>query len=286
MMPSGLQPSAGSSLVTIRQLVARYPAFTEKGLRACIARARSAERRGKATEGQCQLLKAQVRPAFATRRLLIDERQFLFAVGLVSPESPTAVAEPVAAQIGTADRQRMTAAPASNRQGAMKKQRVRVLEEQSAIVLDNESKERALVGYVISTVALAGQISREKNVSDHGIDMEIEFKDDRHEPMGEMLFLQLKSGDSYLRERKRDGAEIFTIKDERHARYWMAQKFPVLLVIRSSGGEVRWMEISSYLRRESDNGKKPVKQIVFEGERLDVMSVRRWREKALGQGLA
>ena len=39
------------------------------------------------------------------------------------------------------------------------------------------------------------------------------------------------------------------------------------------------------LKRESDNGKKPVKQIVFEGERFDVMSVRRLREKALGQGL-
>jgi hypothetical protein len=30
--------------------------------------------------------------------------------------------------------------------------------EASAITLDNESKERALVGEVISTVALAGQI--------------------------------------------------------------------------------------------------------------------------------
>lgn len=79
----------------------------------------------------------------------------------------------------------------------------------------------------------AADFCREKNVSDHGIDMEIEFKDDHHEATGEMLFLQLKSGDSYLRERKSDGAEIFKIKDERHARYWMAQKFPVLLVMLS-----------------------------------------------------
>jgi len=48
------------------------------------------------------------------------------------------------------------------------KRRVRELQEQSAVVLDSESKERALVG----------QISREFNVSDHGINMEIEFKDD------------------------------------------------------------------------------------------------------------
>ena len=165
------------------------------------------------------------------------------------------------------------------------KQQVRELEEQSAIVLDNESKERALVGEVISTVALAGQISREFNVSDHGIDMEIEFKDDFHEATGKKLYLQLKSGDSYLRERKRDGAEIFTIKNERHARYWMAQEFPVLLVIRNSEEEVRWMEVRDYLKRTSNNGAKPTKQIIFDGERFDVMSVRRWRERVLGQGL-
>ncbi len=81
----------------------------------------------------------------------------------------------------------------------------------------------------------------------------------------------------------------------------MAQAFPVLLVIRNSEGEVRWMEVRDWLKRESDNGKKPVKQIVFEGERFDVMSVRtrpsanlryspppprRWRDKALGATLA
>ena len=59
----------------------------------------------------------------------------------------------------------------------------------------------------------------------------------------------------------------------------MAQAFPVLLVIRNSEGEVRWMEVRDWLKRASDNGKKGVKQIVFEGERFDVMSVRRWREK-------
>jgi len=44
-------------------------------------------------------------------------------------------------------------------------QRVRDLQEESAIELSNQSKERALVGEVISTVALADQISREFKVS-------------------------------------------------------------------------------------------------------------------------
>ena len=56
------------------------------------------------------------------------------------------------------------------------------------------------MGEVISTVALADQISREFNVSDQGIDMEIEFNDDAHEATGAKL--QLKSGDSYTRKRR------------------------------------------------------------------------------------
>jgi len=63
----------------------------------------------------------------------------------------------------------------------------------------------------------------------------------------------------------------------------MKQPFPVLLVFRNSEGEVRWMDVREALRRASDDGKKPVKQIVFAGERFDVMSVRRWRDKVLGQ---
>ena len=47
--------------------------------------------------------------------------------------------------------------------------------------------------------------------------------------------------------------------------------------------DVRWMEISSCLKRESRNGTKPVKHIEFQGERLDMASVHRWRKWALGQ---
>jgi hypothetical protein len=54
-----------------------------------------------------------------------------------------------------------------------------------------------------------------------------------------------------------------------------------MLVIRTSDGEIRWMDVSAYFRRQTADGRT-VKQVVFEGERLDVMSVRRWREKVLG----
>jgi hypothetical protein len=158
---------------------------------------------------------------------------------------------------------------------------VRLLQEQAQVVLDSESKERALVGEVTSTVALAGQISREITVSDWGIDVEIEFKDDRSQATGRKLYLQLKSGDSFLHKRRKDGSEVFSIKNERHVKYWMDQAFPVFLVIRTSEGEVRWMEIRDWLKQKTQGGKVKVKQITFEGERFDVMSVRRWREKVL-----
>ena len=81
-------------------------------------------------------------------------------------------------------------------------------------------------------------------------------------------------------------------------KYWRQQAYPVMLVIgtfadeeeRSRGknklefADVRWMEISSVLKRLSADGTKPVKQIEFKGERLDMSSVRRWRDRILAEG--
>jgi len=162
------------------------------------------------------------------------------------------------------------------------RRRVRELAEQSNIKLDAESKERVLVGEVISTVALAGQICRELSISDHGIDAEIEFKRDDGSASGKRVYLQLKSGDSYLTMRKRDKAEIFKIPEQRHAAYWMNHDSPVFLVHRSSKGKVRWMEVRDHLKKVTNDGQKQVRQIVFDGNRFDVMSVRRWRDEVLG----
>ncbi|MGH9940699.1 MAG: DUF4365 domain-containing protein, partial [Blastocatellia bacterium] len=158
------------------------------------------------------------------------------------------------------------------------KEQARQLQAGSQIVIDNESRELILVGHAFTITAEAGQIYRGYTNSDHGIDGEIEFKDDHGRATGQRLYLQLKSGDSYLTIRKRDNAEVFQIRNERWADYWRQQAYPVLLVIRASDGEIRWMDVSDYLKRASE---KPVKQIVFTGERFDVMSVRRWRDKAL-----
>ena len=75
------------------------------------------------------------------------------------------------------------------------------------------------------------------------------------------------------------------IKNPRWADYWQQQAYAVMLVIRRSDGEIRWMDVSASLKRESAGGKA-VREIVFEGERFDVMSVRRWRDRLLGQPLS
>ncbi len=44
------------------------------------------------------------------------------------------------------------------------------------------------------------------------------------------------------------------------------------------------MEVREWLKRTSEEGKKPVTQNVFKGERFNVTAVRRWRDYSLGQG--
>ena len=48
-------------------------------------------------------------------------------------------------------------------------------------------------------------------------------------------------------------------------------------------GEIRWMDVSAYLKRESAC-EKAVRQIVFKGERFDAVSVQNWRKKVLAAG--
>jgi WD40 repeat protein len=156
-------------------------------------------------------------------------------------------------------------------------QKVREMDMLAGINLDSESRELILVGHAIAIAAEAGQIFRPVTWADWGIDGEIEFKDDQGQASGRRLYLQLKSGDSYLYQRKRDDVEVFTIKKPRHADYWLKQKYPVMLVIRTSDGRIRWMNVTDYLREHG----KDTKQIVFEGEPFTALNVVKRREEPM-----
>ena len=157
----------------------------------------------------------------------------------------------------------------------------RAMQAQAQVVLDNESKELILVGHSYVIAGEAGQIYRQYTNSDHGIDGEIEFKKDNGQASSTLIYLQLKSGDSYLDPRK-DGTEIFTIKNERHVEYWRVRRYPVMLVVRTSDGRIRWMDVRAYLQREKDLGRD-VKQIVFAGEPFTAAALRAMRDKVLGK---
>jgi small GTP-binding protein len=158
------------------------------------------------------------------------------------------------------------------------KQRARKLEEESRISIDNESKELILMGDAYTIVGASGQIYRQYTNSDHGIDGEIEFKNNEGEASGKRVYLQLKHGDSYLYKRKRDGKEIFTIRKKRHAEHWQAHAYPVMLVIRTSDGQIRWMNVTDYLKRHKG---KDTKQIVFDGEPFTALNVAKLRDKLI-----
>jgi GTPase SAR1 family protein len=155
--------------------------------------------------------------------------------------------------------------------------RVRELDERARINLDNESRELILVGHAIAIAAEAGQIFRPVAWADWGIDGEIEFKDHEGKASGQRVYLQLKSGDSYLYHRQRDDVEVFTIKKKRWAEYWLSQAYPVMLVIRTSDGQIRWMNVTDYLQEHGP----ATKQIVFEGEPFTALNVARLRDRVL-----
>ncbi|HEX7333914.1 MAG TPA: TIR domain-containing protein [Pyrinomonadaceae bacterium] len=174
--------------------------------------------------------------------------------------------------------------------------KVALLRAQENLELDSRRKGKLLALEVMARITSADQKCFEiPGVEDEGLDIEVEFTDNDGRGTGKRLYLQLKAGNSYLQTRKGDGAEIFKIKKQSWVKYWLKQECPVLLVIgtfpeqmdeRRGSKErfrnIRWMEISDLLRRESKNGTQQVRQIVFKGERLDTLSVRGWRAKALG----
>jgi len=148
------------------------------------------------------------------------------------------------------------------------------------LALSNDAKDQKLTGLVMVAVAEANQICRLETMYDKGIDAHIEFLEDSGDASGCRAYLQLKSGDSYVRVRERDGQEIFDVKNERHLKYWVSQPCDVHLVIADSRWLVRWMNVTRYLNQRPD---KTSRQIVFNGELLTPQTVLRLRKQCLDE---
>ncbi|HEX3532773.1 MAG TPA: TIR domain-containing protein [Gemmatimonadaceae bacterium] len=158
--------------------------------------------------------------------------------------------------------------------------KILAMEEMATRHLDAQALEQILIGHVQAITGEANQIFRMLTPFDYGIDGEIEFKGNDGRASGRKVYVQLKSGNSYLRTRRRDGREVFDVKEARHLEYWVTQPVDVYLVIRQiddkTGNQViRWMNVTRYLKSRKDTENR---QIVFEGEELTMESVWRLRD--------
>jgi WD40 repeat protein/DNA-directed RNA polymerase subunit RPC12/RpoP len=159
-------------------------------------------------------------------------------------------------------------------------QKILDMEKTATRELDTQSLEQILIGHMMAICGEANQVFRPVSMFDYGIDGEVEFKDKDGHPSGKKIYVQLKSGNSYLRTRRRDGCEVFDIKNDRHLEYWISQPVDVYLVIRQTDertGEetIRWMNVTRYLKNRKD---KKSRQIIFDGEALKMEAVWRLRD--------
>ena len=153
--------------------------------------------------------------------------------------------------------------------------------------LDTQALEQILIGHMMAIAGEANQIFRPTTMFDYGIDGEVELKDNDGKASGRRIYIQLKSGNSYVRTRKSDGREIFDVSNDRHLDYWINQPVDVYLVIRqtdeATGTQmIRWMNVTRYLKARND---KKSRQIIFYGQKLDMEAVWKVRDEFFPKSL-
>ena len=94
--------------------------------------------------------------------------------------------------------------------------------------------------------------------SDVGIDAFIEYVESE-EATGQLVAVQVKSGDSYLNKRK----DKFVLPiDKNHLQYWNDFALPVIIVFYSpSLNKSAFVEVKSYIKLEEYRGSIPIKKI-------------------------
>lgn len=143
------------------------------------------------------------------------------------------------------------------------------------------SKEGVMVGEVQTIVFNADQIYRTLAEPDEGIDGEIDFRNVYKQSTGVGYRVQLKSGDSHLRKLK-DGTEKFSMKPH-YPDLWAGKNtVPVLLIIRTNDGRMRYMNVTDAIRAaQKASPGRPVTQIVFVGDDFTKEAVLRLRDERL-----
>jgi GTPase SAR1 family protein len=160
-------------------------------------------------------------------------------------------------------------------------QKILAMDATATRELDAQALEQILIGHMMAIAGEANQVFRLGALAEHGIDGEVEFKDNDGKLSGKKIYVQLKSADYYGRTRKADESEVFDPKDERQLEFWSSRPVDVYLVIRqmdemSGDATIRWMNVTRYLRNRKDNKNR---QIIFDGEKLDMEAVWKVRDE-------
>lgn len=129
-----------------------------------------------------------------------------------------------------------------------------------------ESMEPIMECEVELVVVKAGHIYRREARPDVGVDGRIQCRGGKQGATGYEYREQLKSGKSHLRPRQ-DGTEVFPMK-KHYEELWAGEgTVPVLLIIRTGDGRLRYMNATDAIRAaQKAHPGKPVKQIVFAGQ--------------------
>ncbi len=96
--------------------------------------------------------------------------------------------------------------------------------------MNNPATDRLGIAKLQKVFGSIGWFFREQFIEDYGIDAQVEVVENNR-PTGELIALQVKSGDSYCAE-VRKGCIIYR-PDKIHVEYWVKHSLPVVVVIYS-----------------------------------------------------
>jgi hypothetical protein len=109
-----------------------------------------------------------------------------------------------------------------------------------------------------------GWAFRSQEVKDYGIDAHVEPFVGPHRPIGRLLALQIKAGESYFREES-DGGWWYRGAN-RHLRYWLGHVLPVVIILYDDTGQtLYWQHVTEDRIENTDSGWKilvPCAQVV------------------------
>jgi Domain of unknown function (DUF4365) len=119
-------------------------------------------------------------------------------------------------------------------------------------------QERRGIAAVQRFAASKGQIWRETNTGDVGIDGQLEFVDAEGFATGRTLAVQVKSGPSFFRNEMTDGWKFYP--DEKHRTYWERYPLPVILVLHNPETDSSyWTDVRQALRSPGNAGMAFIK---------------------------